>query len=278
MSLDGGGRSRHRGITPLGYRIMIREKAVVFAVSTSLLVATVVCSAAKETPLYRNDPEIIPKLECLKAGHALLLPRERHMAGGKPIKAEGRSGPYSRDYTTKMAYAPERQTALYCGGNHGPGRMNDVWEYHLGSNAWHRLHLPVGGDHAKHKNMLMFYPRRLDKDPNYRMSAKEKDQFALAKAWWNENVVLRDGHYVTKEREAPLLVGHTWDTLVYEPNIRRLIHGTGAHCAGSPWLHNKFTGMPLKEVEGKLGRNENGVPYRTMWLFDPTEKRWSTLR
>jgi hypothetical protein len=208
-------------------------KSVLFAVVVVLFAATVIRSEERKAASYEDDPEIIAKLKNLAAGEALLLPREKHMAGGKPIKAEGRRGPYSRDYTNKMVYAPGRKTALYCGGNHGPGRMNDVWEYHLGSNTWHRLHAAVGGDHARHKNMLMFYPRRLNKDPGYKMTEKEKKQFAAAKAWWKEYVVLKEGHYVTRENEAPLLVGHTWDTLVYEPNVGRLIQGTGAHCAGT---------------------------------------------
>ena len=74
------------------------------------------------------------------------------------------------------------------------------------------------------------------------------------------------------------LVGHTWDTLVYEPNIRRSIHGTGAHCANDPWLHSQFTGLPLDEVKKQMARSldqqAGAKSYRAMWLFDPAEKKW----
>lgn len=223
---------------------------------------------------YRDDPEIVAKLRALGAGESLLLPPVKHMLAGQPIKAEGRRGPYARDYTAKMVWSPERRTAFYAGGNHGAGRMNDVWEYHLGANTWHCLHEAVGGDHASHKNMLMFMPQKWNKNPDHALSDAEQKQFDSAKAWWNEHVILTNGHFVTRVNHAPLLVGHTWDTLVYEPNVRRMIHGTGAHCAGSPWLHHKFTGMPLEQVKSLLGRNTNGVPYKTMWTFDPVAGRW----
>ncbi len=240
-----------------------------------LTVGGVAAAAAEKKPLpYKDDPAIIAKLKALGAGQSLILPKVRIMAGGKPLARPYRGGPYSRDYTNKMVYAPERRTALYCGGNHGSGRTNDVWEYHLGSNTWHQLQRPVGGDHARHKNMLMFMPRKWSKNPGYKMNDKEKKQFESAKAFWNKYVVLKDGHFVTREDEAPLLVGHTWDTLVYEPNVGLMIQGTGAHCAGNPLLHHKFTGMPLDEVKSKLYKNPQGVPYRTMWTFDPAKKQW----
>jgi hypothetical protein len=122
--------------------------------------------------------------------------------------------------------------------------------------------------------MLMFMPNKWSKDPDYKLNEKEQKEFEAAKAFWNEHVILTNGHFVTKQDEAPLLVGHTWDTLVYEPNTRRMIHGTGAHCAGSPILHTKFTGMPLDEVKALLGKNPKGVPYKTMWTFDPVAKKW----
>ncbi|MFC1479687.1 hypothetical protein ACFL6F_03735 [Planctomycetota bacterium] len=227
----------------------------------------------KELP-YKDDPKIVEMLKKLKPGHAMLLPKVKILLNGEVYKNAFRGGPYSRDYTNKMAYAPDRQTALYCGGNHGSGRTNDVWEYHLGSNTWNCLQPPIGRDHAKHKNMLMFMPRKWRKNPDHKMNEKEMKQFEAAKAFWNKYVILKDGHFITKQNEAPLLVGHTWDTLVYDPNIGELIQGTGAHCAGNPILHHKFTGMPIEEVKSKLGKNAKGVPYKTMWMFNPVKKQW----
>lgn len=247
---------------------------VLMAIGLIALISVCSRSASGDEPLYENDPEIMEIIQELGEGQSVLLPAFRHIVDGEAVEKSGRRGPFARDYTNTMAYAPDRQTALYCGGNHGLGRMNDVWEYHLGSNTWYQLHPAEGGDHARHKNMLMFMPRRWEQDPDYQMNEDEQRQFEAAKAWWNEHVVLKDGHYVTRDNEGPLLVGHTWDTLVYEPNVKRLLHGTGAHCATSPWLHHMFTGMPLEDVRTKLGRNPDGKPYRPMWMFDPEQNKW----
>lgn len=228
---------------------------------------------------YADDPAVIELLARLKPGSSALLPTVAHVdAAGKPLSGSGRlSNPYARDYTNRMVYAPERQSALYQGGNHGAGRTNDVWEYHLGSNTWHRLFDPEGGDHATYKFTLMFLPRIVAKNPEYQMKDSEKANFEAAKKWWLENVVLVDGHLVTRGG-GPLLVGHTWDTLIYEPNIRRTIQGTGAHCANTPWLHSQFTGMPIEQVNKLMERSLNQQPgvksYKTMWLFDPAERKW----
>ena len=88
---------------------------------------------------YADSPEIVAKLKAMGEGESLVLPPAVHMADGKPIKAEGRQGPYARDYTTRMVYAPERQTAVYAGGNHGAGRTCDVWEYHLAYDPTHTV-------------------------------------------------------------------------------------------------------------------------------------------
>ncbi|QDU25380.1 hypothetical protein ETAA8_04480 [Anatilimnocola aggregata] len=224
---------------------------------------------------HANDPDISRQLKELKPGESLLLPKVKHMADGKPIDGTGRNGPYSRDYTNKMVYAPERQTALYAGGNHGAGRMNDVWEYHLGSNTWHRLHIADGGDHARFKFALMFYPRMILKNPNPELNDKQQAEIATCQPWWNENVVLRDGNFVMRNTGAPLLVGHTWDTLMYDPINKRLVHGTGAHCANLPWLEHRFRGTPLAEVEAAHGKRADGTPWRRPWTFDPATGKWS---
>jgi len=249
----------------------MKTRLMLIALFFSIVNTPIFC---QEKSLYAPEQEIVKTLENLGEGEAVFLPNAKHKLNGIDIKAEGYlSSPYARDYTTKMVYAPERQTALYCGGNHGKGRTNDVWEYHLASNTWHCLFEADGGDHANHKGTLMFLPNKFVKDPNYQMDEKETELFALAKEWWLKNVDFKDGHYLTK-RGGTLLHGHTWDTLVYDESIKKLIQGNGAHCAQSPWLQHKFTGMPMEEVQQKLGKNPNGVPYKTMWLFDPEEKKW----
>lgn len=223
---------------------------------------------------YPDDPKIIEGLESLPAGSSLLLPPVKHLRNGQEIDGRGRQGPYARDYTNKMVWAPDRQTALYAGGNHGAGRTNDVWEYHLGSNTWHNLFAAEGGDHARFKWSLMFAARIYNKKPEYEKSEREQNEWEACRQWWKENVALKDGLYVTHSG-GPLLTGHTWDTLVYDPITRRMIHGTGAYCAAAAFVEHKFNGRPLEEVEAQLGTNAEGVPYRTMWSFDPESGKWS---
>jgi hypothetical protein len=173
-----------------------------------------------------------------------------------------------------MVYDPDRQTALYAGGNHGIGRSNDVWEFDLAGNAWHQLHDKDGGDHARFKFSLMFYPRMVAKNPNPELTDVQQREVADCQKWWAQNVVLVDGNFVTRETHAPLLVGHTWDTLMYDPVNKRMVHGTGAHCANLPWLEYRFNGTPLAEVESRFGKRSDGVPWRRPWLFDPVTGRW----
>lgn len=229
---------------------------------------------AAEVP-YADDPEIVKQIRDLQPGQSLVLPKTKFVAAGQAIDGAGRNGPYSRDYTNRMVYAPERQTALYCGGNHGGGRMNDVWEYHLGSNTWQRLHQADGGDHARFKYALMFYPRIMSKDPNTVLTEKQQAEVEACQVWWKENVVLREGNFVMRETGAPILVGHTWDTLIYDPVNKRLVQGTGAHCANLPWLEHRYRGTPLAEVEAAFGKRADGTPWRRPWTFDPVTKKWS---
>ncbi len=229
---------------------------------------------APTTQPYEPDPEIVKMLDGLQPGHSMFLPPARHKRNGEDVSGSGRSGPYARDYTMMMVWAPDRGTAFYAGGNHGAGRTNDVWEYHLPSNTWHNLFPQEGGDHARFKWTMMFAPRMFAKDPNYKMTEGQKANFEACKKWWKENVVLKDGMYVTKGG-GPLLHGHTWDTLVYEPLTGRMIQGTGAYCANAAWLESKFSGRPIEQVQAEIGKAPDGTPYRSMWIFDPDTGKWS---
>jgi len=232
--------------------------------------------AAEPVPitLLQDDPAIVKTIADLDAGCSLLLPPVKHMYQGKPYEASGRNSPYARDYTNKMVYASDRQTALYAGGNHGHGRTNDVWEYHLGSNTWHMLFPAEGGDHGKYKWSLMFAARVFAKDPAYKMEERHQQEWDACKKWWEENIVVKDGMYLTRGG-GPLLTGHTWDTLVYEPNTKRMIHGTGAYCAAAEFVASKFTDIPIEEIREKLRESAPNKPYRKMWFFDPAARQWS---
>ena len=110
--------------------------------------AQVVALAAAESSksIYEDDPAIVAQLKALQPGQSLRLPRVRVVGDGVERYREWyRNGPGQRDYCNKMPYAADRGTALYAGGNHGgPHRLNDVWEFHLGSNTWHLLYGPDG--------------------------------------------------------------------------------------------------------------------------------------
>ena len=232
------------------------------------------CLAADKPAAKQNDPAIVKILTELGDGCSAVLPKVNHMRDGEPVDMVGRKGPFARDYTTKMVYAPDRQTAIYAGGNHGHGPTNDVWEFHLGSNTWHELFPAEGGDHAKFKWSLMFAARILAKNPDYKMADKEKKEWEACQAWWEANVIIQDGMFLTKGG-GPLLTGHTWDTLVYEPNTKRMIHGTGAYCAAATFVASKFTGTPIQDVQAKLKESAPDKPYKTMWFFDTAAEKWN---
>ena len=123
-------------------------RALLVSLALVVSMAAAARAAAPASQPYADDPAVVKLLADLPPGQALLLPAVKHVdEAGQPIKGEGRlSNPYSRDYTNKMVYAADRQTAIYEGGNHGEGRTCDAWEYHLGSNTWIRLAAPDGGD------------------------------------------------------------------------------------------------------------------------------------
>jgi hypothetical protein len=227
-------------------------------------------TAQGESP-YKNDPAIVKMLEFLGDRSSLALPPVTINAARNIFGSEI-GGPPTRGFTLKMVYAPERQTALYEGGDHQCLRSSDVWEYHLGSNSWNMIFEPDGGNQADMKGTLMFTARKLREKPDYRMNDSEKKNWDETKKWWKQNVVLRDGVLVTSHG-GPLLVGHTWDTLVYDPAVRRMIHGTGAYCSDAVVLHSRFEGIPLADAEKGLDKSCTGI-----WTFDPGKKMWACHR
>jgi len=249
------------------------QRIVMLAAVVAVCVTAAHAKEPATAPLYEDDPAVVKMLAHLGEGASLVLPPVKHVRDGKPVSGRGRSGPYARDYTNMMVWAPDRQTALYAGGNHGGGRTNDVWEFHLGSNTWHNLFPAEGRDHARFKWTLMFAPRIFARNPDYTLTEKQQKEWNACKEWWKENVSLQNGWYLTKGG-GPLLVGHTWDTLVYEPNTKRMIHGTGAYCAAAAWIEHKFSGRPLEAVRAESGKTPDGTPYRTMWFFDPAARKW----
>jgi hypothetical protein len=224
-------------------------------------------SSRKSVPPYQDDSDLVGKIAALGSRSALTLP---------PFRVDAKSdiygcqsvGPVTRGYTMRMVYAPERETALYHGGDHQTLRSNDVWEYHLGSNTWHMIFEPDGGNQGPLKGVLMFLARKLRDNPDYRMTTQEQKEYEEVRAWWMANVVLNDGYLVTSHG-GPILPGHTWDTLVYEPQTRLLIHGTGAYCSDAAVLHGRYHNLPLADVEKQIDPS-----YTSIWMFDPAQRRW----
>jgi len=243
---------------------------------------TLVCfnwaSVSEAAPPYEDDAQIVKLLEGLGDNTAANLPFDKNN-----IEHTGRS---SNDYSMRMAYAPERQTAIYAGGNHNDGRRNDCWEYHLGSNTWHELFRAEGGDHYFLKGIVMFRMREFEhkhKDTlstatldDFRNFLNEEDRRTLEEQiipWWKKNVVFRDG-MLTTPGGGPIMTSHTWDGLNYDPIQKRLLWSAGAGPNGECFnFHRLVNGMTAEELA--KARNNS---YTAMWAFDPEARKWSCYR
>jgi hypothetical protein len=195
-----------------------RKSVVVGGALLSLITSGTVAKEERVAgPLpYADEPAVIQAIGGLADRTALALPKFK-VDAKSDIYGCQTNGPVTRGYTMRMAYAPERQTALYHGGDHQTIRSNDVWEYHLGSNTWHMIFEPDGGNHGPMKDVLLFLARRLRANPDDAMTAEERKRFEEVRPWWKANVILKDGYFTTTHG-GPILPVHTWDTLVYEPN------------------------------------------------------------
>ena len=122
-----------------------------FAISLCALAGTALAGegATESKPAYADDPAVVAKLEALGDQTGMKLDSARLQ--GKDLEKWRqqfyRRGPENRNYCVKMVYNPDRQTAFFCGGNHGaPHKLADAWEYHLGSNTWTLLAPPEVGN------------------------------------------------------------------------------------------------------------------------------------
>ena len=248
-----------------------RRRAV--ALSLVLYVTCIHAGLLADDLPYRDSPEIVTALKALDGGQSLALPPVNVNAGDFKYQNMDRYGPGQRDYCNKMVYALERPTVLYCGGNHQvPHRMNDVWEYHLGSNTWHLLYAPDGGNAGQHKGAYFLTSRTLVAKPDTKLDEKQLAQIEAYGKWWKENVIFKDGH-LTTTRGGPIMPAHTWDAFTYDAKAKKLLWGMGVSPAGQLSTHAYYTGTPLKELEKQTDPN-----YTEMWMFDPVAKKWSHYR
>lgn len=218
-------------------------------------------SQATTSPIYLDDPEIVSQIKSMADNQSIYLPL---------VKIKGKVlSPRHRDFSNKMPYASDRETAMYAGGSHQTYRANDVWEFHLGSNRWHRLFAPDGGNHAFLKYTLYSGAmKKWRKKPGAKLNNKEQEKFVQAKTWWQKNVIFKDGH-ITTSKGGPIMPSHTWDGFTYDSKLKKLIWGNGAHPGGSAFYHAMFTDQNFQQVKLQFDRQ-----YTPMWMFDPVKKSW----
>lgn len=215
--------------------------------------------AAESTPLHQDDPAIVKQLAALEDNTIIRLPI-KHV-------------PAQRDYSNKMVYMSDRQTAFYAGGGHNVGRWCDAWEYHLGSNTWYNLFPAEGGDHGHIKGAVYWDVPKLLKDPNTQLSAYSKEQLEKTRAWWPKFVVLKDGHLVTPGG-GPLMTCHLWDGITYDEKAKKIVWVSGCGSASMAYeAHAYFTGKPVDEIKKQMDWT-----YTQTWMFDTVTKKWIHYR
>ncbi|MFO7900368.1 MAG: hypothetical protein R6V58_15070 [Planctomycetota bacterium] len=236
-----------------------------------LLAAAAAARSANQAPTpYENEPAILAMLRELDAGACRFLPPMK-TAGEKQKLVHGfaKRGPGVRDYGNSLAYAPDRETAMYCGANHGaPSRLNDVSEYHLGSNTWHLICPPAGGDHGRVGRARGAIKKGKNVEENK----------AFLKKWYTEHVKVKDGYLQTIANGGPVEPWHTWDGICYDRQAgalmwavldtdntqpdRRVQVGKTRACA-------KYTGQDAEKLVARL------KPSSSMYMYDPDKGRWT---
>ncbi len=214
-------------------------------------------------PPHADEPGIVKQLADLANNTVARLPQFKVV--GDRIGEDSyfaKRGPGGRDYCNRMYYAPSRKTALFAGANHGaPSRLNDAWEYHLGSNTWIRLCAGDGGDHG-----ALYRARGAIK--------KGKDvekQEAFLKQWYEANAEVAGGYLRTKRNHGPVEPWHTWDGLAWDESAKRLLWAvldTDQVMRGKLRSYAQATGRDYAELEKQL------EPGTGLYMLDPTTGLW----
>lgn len=228
---------------------------------------------ALKLPLYASDPAVGKQLEDLGDNTAMVLPvKVLGLEGGWEKNDWLRNGPFTRGYCTKMAYAPDRKTAFYCGQDHNLPHFNDAWEFHLGSATWHCLSNPDGGDTGQYwRNMATAVFGRdgkgIEKDEKKREAMR-----ASLKEWAEKHVRLKDGYLQTSQNGGPIFAWHTWDGLSYDPASGKMhwaVLDDDSVMNGYLKRYCEITGADFAALEKQL------KPGMGLWSFDPGTKKWA---
>ena len=202
------------------------------------------CNASERetvTPPSGPHASIAETLAGLAPNHAIRLGNARVVGDFNDVARRfklDKTGPMARDYSIKMVWAPERQRALFAGANHGrPHRLNDVWEFDLGTLTWFLLYAP-------------------DNPRNYAGLGTDPS-----------DALFKDGILIT-ERGGPVVIGHSWWGITWDENRRELFFM-------STWDTNQA--KAIKELNGDPGERYVGPPLwsfnpRTLqWRFHKSQ-------
>jgi hypothetical protein len=244
---------------------------LIFALALTCPLALASEASKKASLPYRDDPAVINLLKGLGEGSCLYLPVMKTVGEGmEKVYGFKKRGPKVRDYGNKLAYAPDRQTAMYCGANHGaPSRLNDASEYHLGSNTWYLICPPAGGDHGavrRHQNAI-----KKGKDV-------EKHKAAIKK-WYVDHVKVKDGYLQTPANGGPVAPWHTWDGIAYDRQARCLVWAVLDTDAikdpkrrvqvSKTRTYAQNSGQDAEKLIAQL------KPSSSMYMYSPAKKRWT---
>jgi hypothetical protein len=253
--------------------------AVLGALSCALTLAGE--STAPAPKPYKDDPAIVAILKGLGEGECRYLPAMKTAGEGmEKVRGFKKRGPDVRDYGNKLAYAPDRETAMYCGANHGtPHRINDASEYHLGSNTWHLLCPPgtdarrLRGFQNKAKKLQKAVAAGKDVEKNKAELAKIRERI---KAWY-AGVTVKDGYLQDRANGGPIQPWHTWDGLCYDQVAKCMMWAvldtdvTEAKRrvqVGKTRAYARITGQDPEKLVAQL------KPSSSMYMFDPAKGRW----
>jgi hypothetical protein len=224
-------------------------------------------------PLYEDTPEIVSLLKELGENQSARLPKCRITGAGIAEDATwSKRTPGVRDYCNRMAYAPDRKTGMYAGANHqAPSRLNDAWEFHLGSNTWIRLAVPDGGDHGAVNRAMQAVSSAARPNADDKTRKAGADAEAFLKTWFSTYAVFQDGYLQTRTNGGPVCPWHTWDALTYDQETRRLLW---AVLDTDPIMMN-YAREYAKYAAQDYGKIEKAMkPGTGLYMFDPSTGRW----